>query len=148
MIVIRTLDASIPITIGNHPQLIKETMEDDAPVIMDADVINKIFLAVYDENEVIGMARLCPDTRNSYEAHIKILPQHRGGKAIMAGEHLWRWIQENLPDCVIYSKVPRCCKNVTAFLEKFDFAMTGIIPNAWLKNGSLHDVLIYTREVK
>lgn len=145
---VRTLDAAIPITIGNDPQIIKETMEDGTHPLMDIDVIKVIFLAVYDEGELIGMARLCPDTSNSYDAHIKILPAHRGKKAKAAGEAIWEWITENLKGKLIYSRVPRCCNNVVNFLTLFGFVKSGHIPKAWLKNNEYHDLLIYSREVK
>lgn len=147
--VYRTLDVGLLYEIGSDPKVWDETTEDGATVNnLETDVINTIVLAIWSEEDQknIGLVKLKPLNKSAFEAHIKILPQFRGEKALNAGHKVWEWIVKHLKGSTIYSLVPTCCGNVEKFLEKFKFEKYGIIPKAFEKRGDRHDMTIYSRE--
>ena len=84
------------------------------------------------------------DSKNTWDAHIHVLPERRKEYSIKAGETIMKWIKSNLKGSLIYTSMPKFCLKVRDFLFHFGFKQIGILEGAWLKNGVQHDMWILT----
>jgi N-acetylglutamate synthase-like GNAT family acetyltransferase len=146
MIVQRTLDVGVCLSILTDPEIFDLISEDGATFNdLHVDVIKDYWLSIYDE-KLIGVMQIKPITSSCYEGHIHILKDHRKKCSNAAGHRIIEWCKENLKG-TLYAHTPSYCKNVINFLEKFGFSITGVIPKAWGKNCELHDLTILTRVI-
>jgi hypothetical protein len=146
MIVQRTLDVGVCLSILTNPEIFDLISEDGATFNdLEVDVIKHYWLSIYDK-ELIGVMQIKPITSSCYEGHIHILKQHRKEHSNAAGDGIIKWCKENLKG-TLYAHTPSYCKNVINFLERFEFSNTGFIPKAWSKNGELNDLTILTRVI-
>ena len=145
MIASRTLNVGLVIEVLTDEQIFAATNEDGAKEVnLKIDVINEFYVTLYEESELVGMANFKSKTLNMYDCHINILPEQRK-YSMEAGHALLEWCSDNLKGCLLYTNVPSCCDNVKQFLLKFGFEQSGILKNAWLKDGKRHDLNILTR---
>mgnify|MGYP000329287161 CR=1 FL=1 len=146
MIVQRTLDVGVCLSILTNPEIYDLISEDGATFDdIHVDVIKNYWLSIYDK-KLIGVMQIKPITSSCYEGHIHILKEHRKKYSKEAGEGIMAWCKDNL-NGTLYAHTPSYCKNVINFLERFGFSNTGVLPKAWKKNGELNDLTILSRVI-
>ena len=144
----RTLDVGYCLSIITNSEIFNAISEDGMTIEkLKVDVIHDYWCEFIDGDIDIGVFQLKQMFNKTWDAHIHILPEHRKKYTQQAGGVMWKWIEDNLSGHLIYTTVPVFCPNVVRFLKGFDFKDSGILKNAWFKNGKQHDMTILTREV-
>lgn len=145
LIIERTFDVGLLIDILTNEHIFDSISEDGADLeTLKFDVINEFWVSMVVDDVVIGVTNFRPMFRRTYDCHIHILPEHRE-HSLAAGDGLLNWCNEKLPNSTLYTNVPVFCENVKRFLLNFGFEQSGLIKQAWLKNGKRNDMWILTR---
>lgn len=109
------------------------------------DLIKDIYVGVKVKGELAACYRMEQKTTALWQLHANVLKQFRREHSIDITKAVLRFYIDHVPGFeVSMSWVPLVHPNVIAHVEKFDVEITGIIKNAYRKNGKLVDVMIYT----
>lgn len=148
LIVQRTLDVGICLAVLTNPKIFDAISEDGATIEdLKVDVIKDYWLSIIDGDLEIGVVQFKQIFNKCYDSHIHILPEFRKEYTEKSGKLIWKWIEQHLKGCLLYTNVPVFCPNVKEFLIGFGFKETGYLKKAWLKNGKQNDMWILTRSV-
>ena len=146
--VIRTFDVSVCLEIISNPEIWEVISEDTATIENNIpDVVNHIWLAIYNDNNLIGVCHLHQKWLNTVQAHIQILKKYRQF-SLNSGKCIIKWILENTDYKNLYTEVPSIYSNVVNFLKEFDFQESGKIRDCYTKDQKLIDILILTKELR
>jgi len=145
--IVRTFDVSVCVEIISNPEIWEVISEDTATLEGNIpDVVNDIWLAVYNDNILIGVCRFHQKWLNTVQGHIQILKKYREF-SIDAGKCIIEWIVNNTEYKNVYTEVPSIYSNVINFLKMFDFKESGKIRDCYTKDQKLTDIVILTREL-
>lgn len=142
----RTLDVGLCLDVLTNKEIFDSISEDGANFNnLKVDVIKDYWLAILTDNDVIGCIQFKPKYKKCFEGHIHILPEFRKEHSINSGKAIIGWIESSLSGCVVCVEVPEFCNNVISFLNTFEFKESGIIENAYCKNGKQNDLILMSR---
>ncbi|MBU8921794.1 MAG: DUF2824 family protein [Bacteroidales bacterium] len=111
-----------------------EISEDDAPPYQP-DLINEVWVGLFDDGKYIGMYRFNQLTSVMWEGHVFMLPDHRE-HAIEGGFAIQSWLIENIPTLrKMIVNIPECFPNVIAFVKKIGLKKQGYNSDSYTKNG-------------
>jgi RimJ/RimL family protein N-acetyltransferase len=142
----RTRDYELARQIITHPQIYPAITDDSSPAREAYQPIESealIYLALYDDAELIGMFLFVPITGVTLEVHTCILPTAWGARAGEAARVAMAWIWANTPAARIVGSVPESNRLAHRF-GKRAFGMTeyGRNPAAIRKRGRLQDLIL------
>lgn len=148
MIVERTLHVGECLLILTNQDIFDSISEDGATFDhLKVDVLTDIWLKITVNDQLIGVVKFKQTFNRCYDSHIHILPDFRKKHSKEAATKILDWCHEFIPGSTLYATVPELCQNVKNFLLRNDFEETGVIPNAWLKDGKLRNMFILSRGV-
>lgn len=101
------------------------------------------FLGVWDGDEYLGMFMVYQVNGIMCEAHVALLPNCGGFRAVKAGELMKAWTWQNTPFKRIITSVPSCNKLGLKYAKLAGLTEHGLNPGSWLKNGQLHDLHLF-----
>jgi hypothetical protein len=147
MIIERIFDVKKCLDILTDDHMFDSISEDGATFDdLKVDVINHIWLGIYEGIDLIGVFLLRPLYSECYDVHIHILKEYRKYFK-SAGAAIIDWCKENIPNKTLHTNVPVFCKNVRYFVLSLGFKEAGVIPGVWKKHGKMNDMSIFTRLV-
>jgi hypothetical protein len=152
MIIERTQDEAVIISVVTHPKVYPWICEDGAPspenwhpVIADS-VYYLLAKEITKQNPIVlGLFAVVPSTTSCvYQIHTCLLPISWGPMAKHAAKELLNWIWINLPNCTrVVGEVPRFNRLALKFgFDAYGMKQFGINQKAFLKKGKLHDVIM------
>lgn len=145
----RTLDIGLCLSVINNPDIWKTVSEDSASIENNIpDVVNEFWLAIYGDDQLIGVCRYHQKWKNTIQGHIMILPQFRKEYSKGVGFALIDWVLDNTEYTNIYTEVPSIYSNVINFLKSFDYVESGIIRDCYTKDQKTTDIVILTKKIR
>ena len=141
---------NIQIAVDTISSMWDDIAEDGAPPYTP-DLINEVYVAVYADDQYVGMYRLHQLTSVMWKGHAFILHAQRKAHSYESGLAIQKWVLENIPDLEMMTvDVPECFGNVLAFVKAIGFKELGFIPNSYTKDGviGLHQLGITREEMK
>jgi hypothetical protein len=148
VIVERTYNSGLIMSILINKDILSTIAEDGATIEnLQPDVFKDIWLAVIDDNQVIGVCSLPAKTSSCCEVHLRILKEHRAKYKNLASEKIEKWIIDNTPFKTVIAEIPEVFINVTSFMKSIGFIESGVIEKCWKRDGKLIDLIILSKEV-
>jgi len=86
-----------------------------------------------------GMWMLKPWNMITYEAHICVLPEFRGGEAIRATGDMFRWMFRNTACRKVVAWIPKVNRQAIVFAISAGMKEEGLIKHSFLKDGNVVD---------
>lgn len=132
----RTLDYALAIDIFNR--MFDEVSEDDIESYVP-DVVNEYWVALAEEETIIGLYRLHQLNAITYQIHALILSEHRERHAKESGRIILQWCLDNLDFHKLVAEIPELYRNVYHFTKGQGFQDEGINRESFRKNGKIHN---------
>ena len=99
-----------------------------------------IYIAVYDEDELLGVIVLMVENSATLDSHSFMLPNSYGERGIEGGKKVLEWIWSNSPFVRVEAAVPDSNPLARKWVEKLGFKKFGESEGAWWKHGKLWNV--------
>jgi hypothetical protein len=129
-----------------HDEIAATIREDGARIEdLKVDVVGDCWVKFVDGDKQLGVAFFHPIYSGCFDAHIHVLPEFRKEYTKEIGLQLWQWVEENLPDSLIVTHVPKLYENVRRFLLMNEFKEVGTLEKAFLKEGKKQDMWIMSK---
>jgi hypothetical protein len=134
-----TTDYQMIHDMASHPILAKVTAYPG-----DVDTTYR-YVAIKDDDIVIGYFNFRSLTCNLAEAHIAINPEFWGtaGLSEAAGEAGFKWLRDNTKFIKCFTDVPLPCVNVHGLCKKLGWEACGMIKNGCIFDGTTTDLVLY-----
>lgn len=147
--VVRTLDVGLCLSVINEPSIWEVISEDTATLENNIpDVVNEFWLAIYSDDNLIGVCRYHQKWKNTIQGHIQILPKYRKDHSVETGHALIDWVKNNTDYSIIYTEVPSIYSNVIEFLKGFGYTKNGLIKDCYTKDQKTTDIIILTKKIR
>lgn len=142
----RTKDWDLIKRIATHPKIWPFITDDFAPTPHDWNPERDArihYLVAYDVDELLGLFILFPTNGICWDAHVCMLPSAWGIRTQFACGAMFRWVWEHSAVRRITGAVPRWNSKALAYARRCGMTVYGVNPRAQLKNGELHDLVLF-----
>lgn len=100
------------------------------------------FIVVKEEDKVLGLWALRPQTSACWEVHTCLLPKAYGEKAYKAVLEFEEWVWKNTSAHRVVTDVPVYNQLALRFSLRAGLKQFGLNPKSYMKNGKLYDVIM------
>jgi hypothetical protein len=100
-------------------------------------------ILVRDEDELIGMFVLIPESAICWRIHVCLMPAAYGERSSQAGREVTRWIFQNTSCLRLIGAIPRYLSLAQRFAVKSGWKWFGVNPQSHMKDGVLHDLILF-----
>lgn len=141
----RTQDLELVRSILTHPELYDWMGDDFTPErpYFEPNPDPRIwYLLCFDGEELLGLLMFVPQSHVLWDVHCSLLPSARG-KTAEAARGAFRWMFALTHCRRIVAAVPRFNRPAAALCRIAGLKLYGVNPKAFLRRGSLHDLLLY-----
>lgn len=133
----RTFDIALVWQIINHPEIM-ECISEDGLNQHNPDVIREFWVAIFNDQDVIGIYNIHQIYSKTWQIHAHILPQHRD-YAKESGRVILRWALGHIQFNKLQAIIPDLYPNVYHFTLGQGFKDEGLMRESYFKNGDLYD---------
>lgn len=137
-----THDEDVIREIVTHPMVYPAVSDDYSPSVSMWQPPDAHFFLVKDGNETLGLWAMTMENGICWKAHTCLLPISYGERARRAASEFREWIWIHTPCLRIITDVPRYNTLAYRFALAAGMKQFGVNPKAYMKNGTLHDVIM------
>jgi RimJ/RimL family protein N-acetyltransferase len=141
LLIERTFNADLVKRVLTLPEMWRTIAEDGVePEDFEPDMNGELWLAIWDDMEIIGVFNLHSWTRTNAQIHAHVIPNHRKKYSKKAGGVALRYIYDKYPMInKINAVIPVIYRNVRNFTEGFGFRLEGVNKLSYTKGGNVID---------
>jgi len=140
----RSQDYNLINSILNTPELFATIAEDCNVTCGEFDTMESdsiYYLLAKEDDNVIGLFIVHPDSKISYEIHANILKKYRKDYSKKACDDVLVWIWDNIDTDKVNCNIPTLYQNVISRAKESGFVEEGVRTHSYLKNGEALDVM-------
>ena len=140
----QTHDMVLVEAILRHPKCWPNVSDDRTPEDWHPQDLPGLYWALAIQGEQpIGVFGLNSENGVMAQAHIAMLPEGRGKVAKAATEAFFRWVWAETPFQKVMGMIARRNSPARSLVCQAGMNRQGLLPRAFLKNGKLHDLMVY-----
>lgn len=141
----RTHDMQLVKQAMTHPRVYPWLIDDTCPPadsFKPIDHPNIAYISVRVNGEPGGVFMFVQTNGCTMEVHTALLPNAWGATALEAQQKACGWVWDNTRAERIITQVPADNTLARRYAERAGFAVYGINPRSFLRNGQLHDIVL------
>lgn len=138
----------------DDPELYDRISDDNTAELMPDkglfDPSNSTWFGFFEDDTCKAIISATPETTITLNIHISVPKKHREGQSFKMCTEILKYIEGSCDKryTKINAVVPIIYKDVSKFMIKLGFNMWGIERDSFLKNGSFHDRLHFTKRIE
>jgi len=139
----RITDYLVAAALMQNEVIAKDSYEDGMDFIMP-NLVDEFWIGVKVDDQVVGAFRFEQMTRVMWQIHGAMLPQHRKLYSKKASRIALRWMAKNVGKlATVICQIPETYTNIIKHATVLGFTLYGTIPDAYLKNDTIQNLVIY-----
>lgn len=142
----RTMNMKLVKDIVTDTSIWPRISDDNAPTPEDWQPVEHAdiwYLLVREGEKLLGLFIFTPENSVSWQIHLCLLPCAYGEKTRIALREVTKWIFQNTHCLRITGSIPMHNRLAMKFANDSGWKRYGINPDSYLKNGKLHDQILF-----